>query len=128
MVIQQMWNMKGMIVRVITGATGIITKGLKKNVEIISGKHSVDSLQRIAILGTHHPPLVDEGEKTCDRRHDNYDDDDGGGGGGGGGDVVPARIEGVRERKGVIPFNHNLGARRKCPQLPVAIYVDPRLV
>ena len=49
-----MWNMKCVIVRVITGATGIITKGLKKNVEIISGRHSVDSLQRIAILGTHH--------------------------------------------------------------------------
>jgi hypothetical protein len=49
-----MWNMKCMIVRVITGDTGIITKGLKKNVEIIPGKHSVDSLQRIAILGTRH--------------------------------------------------------------------------
>jgi hypothetical protein len=68
MEIQQMWNMKCMIVWVITGATGIITKGLKRNVEIISGKHSVDSLQRIAILGTHPPPLFDEGEKACDTR------------------------------------------------------------
>jgi hypothetical protein len=53
MEIQQMWNMKCAIVRVITEATGIITKGLKKNVEIIPGKHSVVSLQRLAVLGTH---------------------------------------------------------------------------
>jgi hypothetical protein len=63
-------------------------------------------------------------------RDNNYDD---GGGGGGGG--VSARIEGIRERKGIIPLMHNLGARyrmvsvttmlsysrRKRLQLPVAI-------
>ena len=132
MEIQQMWNMKCMIVWVITGATGIITKGLKKNVEIISGKHSLDSLQRIAVLGTHSPPLFDEGGKACDTRHNNC----------GGGGCGSARIEGIRERKGIIPLIHNLGARyrivsvttlsiysrRKGPQLPVAICVDPRLV
>jgi hypothetical protein len=31
---------------VIFGATGIATKGLKKNLETISGKHSIDSLQK----------------------------------------------------------------------------------
>jgi hypothetical protein len=64
---------------------------------------SVDSLQRIAILGTHPPPLFDVGEKACDTRHNNYDD------GGVGG--VSARIEGIRERKGIIALIHNLGAR-----------------
>jgi hypothetical protein len=41
-------------IQVITGATGIITKGLKKNLGAIPGKHSVDSLQNTAILGTLH--------------------------------------------------------------------------
>jgi hypothetical protein len=40
-----MWNMKCMITPVIIGATGRVTKGLKKNLEDISGKHSIDSLQ-----------------------------------------------------------------------------------
>jgi hypothetical protein len=39
---------------VIIGATGIITKGLKKNLEAVPGKHSVDSVQKTAILGTSH--------------------------------------------------------------------------
>jgi len=30
------------------------TKGLGKNLEAISGKHSIDSLQKTAILGTSH--------------------------------------------------------------------------
>jgi hypothetical protein len=49
-----MWNMKCMIIPVVIGATGIVTKGLKKNVEAITGKHSTDSLQKTAILGTSH--------------------------------------------------------------------------
>ena len=36
------------------GATGIVTRGLKKNLETIRGKHSIDSLQKTAILGTSH--------------------------------------------------------------------------
>jgi hypothetical protein len=39
-----------MIRPVIIGATGIVTKGLKKNLEAIPGKHSIDSLQKTAIL------------------------------------------------------------------------------
>jgi hypothetical protein len=35
-----------MIIRVITGATGGVTEGLKKKLEAIPGKHSIDSLQR----------------------------------------------------------------------------------
>ena len=52
--IQQTWNLKCKIIPVIIGATGIVTKGLRKNLEVIPGKHSVDSLQKTAILGTSH--------------------------------------------------------------------------
>jgi hypothetical protein len=52
--IQRMWNMKCMIVPVITGATGIVTKGLKNFLKAIPGKHSTDTLQKTAILGTSH--------------------------------------------------------------------------
>ena len=34
------------------GATEIVTKGLKKNLQAIPGKHSTDSLQNTAVLGT----------------------------------------------------------------------------
>jgi hypothetical protein len=40
--------------QVIIGATGILTKGLKKNLEAVPGKHSIDSLQKTAMLGTSH--------------------------------------------------------------------------
>jgi len=36
------------------GATGIVTRNLRKNLEAIPGKHSIDSLQKTAILGTSH--------------------------------------------------------------------------
>jgi hypothetical protein len=39
---------------VITGATGIVTRSLKKNLEAVPGKHSIDSLQKTAVLGTSH--------------------------------------------------------------------------
>jgi hypothetical protein len=32
----------------------IVTRSLKKNLEAVPGKHSIDSLQKIAILGTSH--------------------------------------------------------------------------
>jgi hypothetical protein len=43
-----------MIIPVVNGATRIVTKGLKKNLEAIPGKHSIDSLQKTAILRTSH--------------------------------------------------------------------------
>jgi hypothetical protein len=49
-----MWNMKCFVIPVITGATGIETKGPKKYLETIPGKHSIDSLQKTAVLGTSH--------------------------------------------------------------------------
>jgi hypothetical protein len=49
-----MWNMKCLVIPVITGATGIVTIVLKKYLETIPGKHSIDSLQKTAVLGTSH--------------------------------------------------------------------------
>jgi hypothetical protein len=52
--VQRMWNIKCMIMPVILEDTGIVTKGLKKNLEVISGKQSIHSLQKTAVLGTSH--------------------------------------------------------------------------
>jgi hypothetical protein len=46
--------MKCMIIPVITGAAGIVTRVLKKNLETIPGKYSIDSLQKTAAFGTLH--------------------------------------------------------------------------
>ena len=52
--IQRMWNLKCTIVLVIIGATGIVTRSLRKDLKTTPGKHSMDSLQKTAILGTSH--------------------------------------------------------------------------
>jgi hypothetical protein len=52
--IQRMWHLKCTIIPVITGATGIVTRSLRKNLGAVPGKHSIDSLQRTAVLGTSH--------------------------------------------------------------------------
>jgi len=52
--IQGMWNLKYTIILVITGATGIVTRSLRKNLEAVPGKHSIDSLQKTAIIGASH--------------------------------------------------------------------------
>src|SRR5215510_4766640 len=52
--IQQMWNLKCTIIPVIIGATGIVTRSLRKNLAAVPGTHSIDSLQKTAILGTSH--------------------------------------------------------------------------
>ena len=49
-----MWNLKGTIIPVLIGATGILTRSLRKHLEAVPGKHSIDSLQKTAILGTSH--------------------------------------------------------------------------
>jgi hypothetical protein len=54
MEIHRMWNRKCMIIPVTIGATGIATRGPKKVLKAIPGKHSVDSLQNTAVLGTSH--------------------------------------------------------------------------
>jgi hypothetical protein len=43
-----------MIKPVVTGATAIVTKGLKKNLEAMRGKHLIASLQKTAVLVTSH--------------------------------------------------------------------------
>ena len=52
--IQRMWNLKCTFIPVIIGVTGIVTRSLKKNLETVPEKHSIDSLQKTAILGTSH--------------------------------------------------------------------------
>ena len=47
-------NLKCTNVPVIIGAIGTVTRSLKKNLETVPGKHSTDSLQKTAILGTSH--------------------------------------------------------------------------
>ena len=37
---------------IIIGATEIVKRSLRKNLEAVPGKHSIDSLQTTAILGT----------------------------------------------------------------------------
>jgi hypothetical protein len=46
-----MWNLKCTIIPVIIGSTGIVTRSLRKKLEAVSGKHSIDSLQKTAIIG-----------------------------------------------------------------------------
>jgi hypothetical protein len=52
--IQQMWNMKCVIRLLIIEITGIIMEGLEKHFDGVQGKHSVDSLQKMAVLGECH--------------------------------------------------------------------------
>ena len=52
--IQRLWNLKCTIIPVIIGATGIVTRNIRKNLEAVPGKHLIDSQQKTAILGTSH--------------------------------------------------------------------------
>ena len=49
-----MWTLKFTFIPIIIGATGIVTRSSRKNVEAVPGKHSIDSLQKTVILGTSH--------------------------------------------------------------------------
>jgi hypothetical protein len=53
--IQRMWNVKTRVIPVIIGATGTISKSLRKYsyVSTIPGNHDVSELQKTAILGTY---------------------------------------------------------------------------
>jgi hypothetical protein len=44
--------MKCFVIPAVIGATGTVTRGLKKYLEGIPGKHSTDSLHTTTILGT----------------------------------------------------------------------------
>jgi len=56
--IKRMWSLKCTIVPVINGATGVVARSLKKNLEAIRGKHSIDSPPKknthTVTLGTSH--------------------------------------------------------------------------
>jgi hypothetical protein len=52
--IQRKLNLKCTIIPVIIGATRIVTRSLRKYLVAVPGKHSIDSLQMTAILGTSH--------------------------------------------------------------------------
>jgi len=49
-----MWYPKFKIIPEIISSTTIVTKVLRKNLEAVPGKHSIDSLQKTGILGTSH--------------------------------------------------------------------------
>jgi len=49
-----MCNLQCTIIPVIIGATGIVTRSLRKHLEAVPGKYSIDSPQKTAILGTSH--------------------------------------------------------------------------
>ena len=42
------------IIIIIIGASGVITEGVRKNLEAVPGGHSMDSLQKTAMLRTSH--------------------------------------------------------------------------
>ena len=49
-----MWNIKFIVIQAATGDTEMLTKVLKKCVEAIPGKRSIESLQKTAVLYTPH--------------------------------------------------------------------------
>jgi hypothetical protein len=49
-----MWNVKTRVIPVIIGATGTISKSLRKYGSTIARNHEVKELQKNAILGTAH--------------------------------------------------------------------------
>jgi len=49
-----MWNVKTKVIPVIIGATGTISKAVRKYVSNIPENHEVKELQKTAILGTAH--------------------------------------------------------------------------
>ena len=49
-----MWNVKTKVIPVKMGATGTISKSLRKYVSNIPVKHEVKELQKTATLGTAH--------------------------------------------------------------------------
>jgi hypothetical protein len=46
--------MKCVVVPVITGAAGMVTEGVKKHLEAVPGKHSIDPLQNSCTWNSTH--------------------------------------------------------------------------
>ena len=49
-----MWKVKTRVIPVIIGATGTISKSLRKYISSILENHEVKELQKTALLGTEH--------------------------------------------------------------------------
>jgi hypothetical protein len=49
-----MWNVKTKVMPVIIGATGTISKSVRKYLSSIPGKYDIKELQKMAMLGTAH--------------------------------------------------------------------------
>ena len=52
--IQRMWKVKTRVIPVMIGATGTISKSIRKYIRNIPGNHEVKELQKTVILGTAH--------------------------------------------------------------------------
>ena len=53
--IQRIWNVETRVIPIIIiGATGTISKSVRKYISNLSGNHEVKELQKTAILGTAH--------------------------------------------------------------------------
>jgi hypothetical protein len=52
--IQGMWNVKTKVTPVIIGATGTISKSVRKYLSSVPGEHDIKELQKTAILDTAH--------------------------------------------------------------------------
>jgi hypothetical protein len=51
---QRMWNVKAKVIRVITGATGTVSKSLRQWLSNRPGENKIKELQITATLGTAH--------------------------------------------------------------------------
>jgi len=51
---KRMWNLKHRIISVMCRATRILIEVLRKNLEAMAGKHSIDPIQKTVILRTSH--------------------------------------------------------------------------
>jgi hypothetical protein len=51
---KRMWSLICKVIPIIIGATEIVTNVLRKNLGTVSEKHSIDSPQKTAVLGTSH--------------------------------------------------------------------------
>jgi hypothetical protein len=49
-----MWNVKARVIPVIIGATGTISKSIRKYMSNVPGNHDIKELQKTAILSTAH--------------------------------------------------------------------------
>ena len=52
--VQRMWNVKAKVIPVIAGATGTISKSLRRYLNNVPGKHEIKELQKTDILSTAH--------------------------------------------------------------------------